>query len=122
MKNNHYIMKDLKQILERKDDSIVTLPRWAKFIYIDLEKEQIEFLTTKETPKDIKDKAARGEGIINDEDNIAHQGFDALLDYIDKKPPKILLHGHTYPNEENMIRQHGPTKIEYTYGYQIIEI
>ena len=59
---------------------------------------------------------------INDEDNIAHQGFDALLDYIDKKPPKILLHGHTYPNEENIIRQHGPTKIEYTYGYQIIEI
>lgn len=69
-------MKDLKQILEHKDDSIVTLPRWAKFIYIDLEQEQIEFLTTKETPKDIKDKAARGEGIINDEDNIIYVSLD----------------------------------------------
>ena len=69
-------MKDLKTLLERKDDSIVTLPRWAKFIYIDLEKEQIEFLTTKETPKNIKDKAARGEGIINDEDNIIYVSLD----------------------------------------------
>ena len=69
-------MKDLKQILERKDDSIVTLPKWAKFILIDLEKEQIEFLTTRETPKDIKDKAARGEGIINDEDNIIYVSLD----------------------------------------------
>ena len=59
---------------------------------------------------------------INDEDDISHQGFDALLDYIDKKPPKVLLHGHTYPNEQNMIRQHGSTKIEYTYGYRIIEL
>jgi len=65
-------MKDLKQLLERKDDSIVTLPRWAKFLRIDLEKEQIEFLDNKETPKDVKDKSAHGEGIINDEDNIIY--------------------------------------------------
>lgn len=69
-------MKDLKTLLERKDDTIVTLPRWAKFLCIDLEKEQIEFLDNKEIPKDIKDKAARGEGIINDEDNIIYVSLD----------------------------------------------
>jgi Icc-related predicted phosphoesterase len=59
---------------------------------------------------------------INDEDEIAHQGFDALLQYIDQKPPQVLLHGHTYPEEHNLIRQHGPTRIEYVYGYRIIEL
>jgi Icc-related predicted phosphoesterase len=59
---------------------------------------------------------------INDEAEVAHQGFDALLDYIDKKPPKVLLHGHTYPDEETMIRQHGQTRIEYVSGYRIIDL
>ena len=59
---------------------------------------------------------------INDEEEIAHQGFDTLLDYIDKKPPKVLLHGHTYPDEETMIRQHGQTRIEYVSGYRIIDL
>lgn len=50
-------MKDLKTILERKDDTIVTLPKWAEFISIDLEKNQIEFLEGKEVSTDIKEKA-----------------------------------------------------------------
>lgn len=50
-------MKDLKTLLERKDDSIVTLPKWAEFLCIDLEKNQIEFLEGKEVSKDIKEKA-----------------------------------------------------------------
>lgn len=33
---------------------------------------------------------------INDEEEIAHQGFDALRDYIEREQPKVLLHGHTY--------------------------
>ncbi len=59
---------------------------------------------------------------INDEPEVSHQGFDALLDYIDKKPPQVLLHGHTYPEEDTMIRQHGSTRIEYVSGYKIIEL
>ncbi len=59
---------------------------------------------------------------INDEDEISHQGFDALLDYIDRKPPKILLHGHTYPDENNLVRQHGSTRIEYVSGHRIIDL
>ncbi len=59
---------------------------------------------------------------INDEEENAHQGFDALLDYIDRKPPKTLLHGHTYPEDSKLITQHGPTKIQYVSGYRIIEL
>lgn len=59
---------------------------------------------------------------INDEEEVAHQGFDALLDYIEQKPPKVLLHGHTYPTEEKMVREHGPTRIEYVSGYRIIDL
>lgn len=32
---------------------------------------------------------------INDEEEVAHQGFQALRDYIDREQPKVLLHGHT---------------------------
>lgn len=59
---------------------------------------------------------------INDEEEIAHQGFDALRSYIDINKPRILLHGHTYPTEQNIVRQHNSTKIEYVYKYSIVEI
>ena len=49
-------MKDLKTLLERKDDSMVTLPKWAEVVRIDMDKEQIEFLENKEIPQKIKDK------------------------------------------------------------------
>jgi Icc-related predicted phosphoesterase len=59
---------------------------------------------------------------INDEAEVAHQGFDALRNYVDTYTPKIWLHGHTYPTEEDIITQHGQTKIEYTFGYRVIDI
>lgn len=57
---------------------------------------------------------------INDEEEIAHQGFDALRDYIDREQPKVLLHGHTYPTENSIIRQHYSTRIEYVYEYRVV--
>ncbi len=59
---------------------------------------------------------------INDEAEIAHQGFDALRSYIDQAVPRVLLHGHTYPTEADVVRQHGPTRIEYVSEYRIIEL
>lgn len=59
---------------------------------------------------------------INDEEEVAHQGFDALRDYIEREQPKVLLHGHTYPNEENIVTQHGSTRIEYVYQYKILTL
>lgn len=59
---------------------------------------------------------------INDEDEIAHQGFNALKLYLDSKTPRYLFHGHTYPTEDNIVRQYKNTKIEYVFGYRIVEI
>lgn len=59
---------------------------------------------------------------INDEEETAHQGFDATRHYIEQFAPKVLLHGHTYPTPESLITQHGATHIEYVFGYKIVEI
>jgi Icc-related predicted phosphoesterase len=59
---------------------------------------------------------------INDEEEIAHQGFNALRDYIEREQPKILLHGHTYPTEETVVKNHGPTRIEYVYEYKKLSL
>ena len=58
---------------------------------------------------------------INDEEEVAHQGFDGLRTYIDKYPPKLLLHGHTYPTDDTLVTRHGPTRIEYVSKYKIVE-
>lgn len=59
---------------------------------------------------------------INDEEEVAHQGFDGLRGYIDRTPPQVLLHGHTYPTEDTMIRQHGNTRIEYVHKWRIVDL
>ncbi len=59
---------------------------------------------------------------INDEEEIAHQGFKALRYYIEKYKPKHLLHGHTYPTEKNIVTQYQETKIIYVFADKIVEI
>lgn len=59
---------------------------------------------------------------VNDEEEVAHQGFDALRDYVEKMKPKFLLHGHTYPTEETMVRKLGDTEIIYVHKYKIIDL
>lgn len=60
---------------------------------------------------------------INDEpEELSHQGFRALREYIETKKPAYLLHGHTYPTEEERVREFAGTKIEYVYGEMILEL
>lgn len=59
---------------------------------------------------------------INDEDELSHQGFDGLRDYIERHPPKLLMHGHTYSSEESLVTQHGPTMIKYVFKWQLISL
>jgi len=59
---------------------------------------------------------------INDEEEVAHQGFQALRDYIDREQPKVLLHGHTYPIKETMVKQYGVTRIEYIHEYKVFSL
>ena len=59
---------------------------------------------------------------INDEVEVSHQGFDAFRTYLDNQQPKVWLHGHTYPTEENITKQHDSTRIEYVFGYKVIDL
>ncbi len=59
---------------------------------------------------------------INDEAELAHQGFDGLRYYLDTHPPKLWLHGHTYPTPENIVKQYQSTRIEYVFGYKIVQV
>jgi Icc-related predicted phosphoesterase len=59
---------------------------------------------------------------VNDEDDTAHQGFHALNVYIESQKPKYLLHGHTYPKDDQLVTQVGSTNIIYVHGDKIIEI
>lgn len=59
---------------------------------------------------------------VNDESEVAHQGFKALREYVLQKKPKYLLHGHTYPTAENMITKLGDTEIIYVYEDKLIDL
>ena len=59
---------------------------------------------------------------INDEAEVAHQGFNALRRYIDEQQPRVWLHGHTYPSDSTVIKQHHNTRVEYVWAYKILEI
>ncbi len=59
---------------------------------------------------------------INDEEEVAHQGFDALRLYLDKNKPTVWLHGHTYPSEDELIKRYGFTRIEYVYKFRIVDL
>jgi len=59
---------------------------------------------------------------INDDNDVAHIGFQALRDYLEQKKPKYFLHGHTYPKEGQAITRFADTEIIYVYSDKIVTI
>lgn len=60
---------------------------------------------------------------VNDEpEELPHQGFKALREYVEQKKPKYLLHGHTYPTADNIVTKLGDTEIIYVYEDKIIDL
>lgn len=59
----------------------------------------------------------------NDEpEELAHQGYKALRDYVEQKKPKYLLHGHTYPTADILVTKLGDTEIIYIYQDKIVDL
>ncbi len=59
---------------------------------------------------------------IHDEDDPAHQGLQALREYVERVQPKYFLHGHTYVStglKEDML---GATKVVHVYADQILNL
>ncbi len=61
-------------------------------------------------------------GINDDPTDIAHTGFIGSRDYVNREHPKLLLHGHTYPAANELVREIGSTRIEYVFGSAVIEL
>ncbi|MEB3023045.1 MULTISPECIES: metallophosphoesterase family protein [Mycolicibacter] len=57
---------------------------------------------------------------INDHSDAAHIGIDALLPWIDWARPRLVIHGHTYP--ESPVTEYHGSRIEYVRGARIIDI
>jgi len=58
---------------------------------------------------------------INDNDDKAHEWFEALKTYIDRYNPKYFFHWHTY-NDWKFIRKYKETNIIYVNWYEILDI
>lgn len=58
---------------------------------------------------------------INDEDDPAHIGFQALRSYLEEQHPHYFLHGHTYPKPEALLTKFLTTQIIYVNGDQLVE-
>ncbi|MDB4992112.1 MAG: metallophosphoesterase [Parcubacteria group bacterium] len=59
---------------------------------------------------------------IHDEDDPAHQGLQALRDYVERMQPKYFLHGHTYVSEGTQEDLLGNTKVVHVYADQILDL
>lgn len=60
-------MKDLREILERKDDTMVTIEPWADFLKIDMGADSIEYLAVKEVKDEKIKKLKLGESVMIDD-------------------------------------------------------
>jgi hypothetical protein len=63
-------MKSLKEILERKDDTMVTIEPWADYILVDTGKDSIEYLAFDEVKDADVKKLKLGESLVKDETKI----------------------------------------------------
>lgn len=57
---------------------------------------------------------------VNDHDDPAHVGIDALNDWLQRTSPALLIHGHTYPTHP--VRRVGSTRVEYVHGGRLLTI
>lgn len=57
---------------------------------------------------------------VNDHEDRAHLGIDALRGYVDTHKPSQLFHGHTYP--EDPMTHLGDTIIHYVHGWALLDV
>jgi predicted phosphodiesterase len=51
-----------------------------------------------------------------------HEGFEGLARYVMRHRPKLLLHGHTYPDESEVVSRVDTTEVRYVYGWAVVEL
>jgi Icc-related predicted phosphoesterase len=61
-------------------------------------------------------------GVNDDSDDPAHVGYDALRDYVAKRHPRFLLHGHTHPHPGRIVEYVGDTRVFYVNGARVLDL
>jgi uncharacterized protein len=60
---------------------------------------------------------------VNDEpDDLAHTGFVALRDWVERNRPRHLLHGHTTPDPRRQTSRLGDTAVTWVRGARIVAL
>ncbi len=62
---------------------------------------------------------------VHDDNDLAHQGFLAFIDFIETFKPRFFLHGHTLVYKSNIVSpvtRVGKTTVINVYPYRIIEV
>jgi uncharacterized protein len=61
-------------------------------------------------------------GINDDASDPAHVGFRGLRDWVERHPPRHLLHGHTHPSPTRLVTRIGETAVHWVSGATILEL
>ena len=61
-------------------------------------------------------------GINDDPSDAAHIGFEGLRAWVDRHHPRHLLHGHTHPLPNEVVRRHGETRVHWVNGAQVLDL
>jgi uncharacterized protein len=52
----------------------------------------------------------------------AHAGWEPLRGWLERHQPRYLLHGHTYPEERELVRRFHETEIHYVHGWDVLDL
>lgn len=72
-------------------------------------------------PADVLLAHSPPKGVHDEDDDRAHEGFTGLRDYIERRRPRLVLHGHTPPPSRGSTRL-GPTVVVHVVGTRVLEI
>jgi hypothetical protein len=61
---------------------------------------------------------------LGDQEDVAHVGFEAFVNLIDRHEPSLWLHGHIhlYGLDQERIQRKGDTEIVNVYGHRILDV
>jgi Icc-related predicted phosphoesterase len=84
--------------------------------------EEAAALVTRLPPADVLVCHAPPQGVNDEPDDPAHEGFAALRGWVDEHRPRYVLHGHTTPDPRRRTTRLGDTQVVWLRGARVVEL